>query len=1304
MTLSVLIFPGPQALSDFRVQRRLEQLRQQAVPVSALDAVFVHLVEYEGSLNAPDRGRLEALLTYGEASPTEIFAGEGLPVLDVWVVPRIGTLSPWSSKATEIARRCGLCGVHRLERGIHYRLQCERVLTEYERDLLVRNLHDPMTESVLAGPEQVSRLFDPHRPQSLTRIPLLTGGRAALEEANAVFGLALAEDEIEYLAHLFQEMGRDPTDAELLMFAQANSEHCRHKIFNASWVIDGTLQPQSLFSMIRDTHTANPQGTVVAYADNAAILEGGVTQRFFPDPVTGAYQFYEQLTHPLIKVETHNHPTAIAPFPGAATGSGGEIRDESATGRGAKPKAGLSGFSVSNLHLPGFSQPWEEGTLSKPARIASALSIMIEGPLGSAAFNNEFGRPQLAGYFRTYDVVVGGQRRGYHKPIMLAGGLGAIDARQSFKRSLDAGCLFVHLGGPGMRIGLGGGAASSLDSGLNRESLDFDSVQRANPEMQRRAQEVIDRCWQLGEDNPILAIHDVGAGGLSNAFPELAHGGGVGAHFDLRRIPSEEPGMSPREIWSNEAQERFVLAIDPTRRAQFEALCIREACPFAIVGEGTVDGRLRVEDTLLGDAPVDMDLDALLGKPPRMHRMVERQYLQGESLRLTEEQQDFRAILTRLLRLPTVADKSFLITIGDRTVGGLCVRDPCVGPWQIPVADVAVTAADFVGYEGEAFAMGEKAPLALLSGPASGRMAVGEALTNLAAAVVRLEEVRLSANWMAAAGAPGEDASLYDTVQATRDLCLELGISIPVGKDSLSMRTVWQDVAEGAQRVTAPLSLVVTAFARCQEIRKTLTPELQPVEGGSDLWLIDLGQGKNRLGGSALAQVHGQLGESAPDVDDAGLLARFFRMVQEFNRQGILRAYHDRSDGGWMVTVLEMLFASQRGLSIDLSAMTTTVNALAAVFNEELGAVVQVARSDRTAFLQGVEDAGLAHTVHGLGSPDDSGRLILTCEGDTLLLLEVAEAQRWWSETSWRVQQLRDHPGCADESYERIGTPAAVKLSSDLTYATDEDLSAPFIQRGVRPRVAVLREQGVNGQVEMAMAFNRAGFEAVDVHMNDLRSGRYRLAEFEGVVACGGFSFGDVLGAGGGWAKSILLNDPLRDQFDAFFHDLNSFALGVCNGCQMMSLLAPMIPGAELWPRFARNRSEQFEARLVMVEIMDSPSLFLRGMAGSRIPVPVAHGEGRALFRDAQHLQSVEKLVAMRFIEGNGEVAQTYPANPNGSPQGITGMTTADGRFTLCMPHPERLVRSVQGSWRDPQWGEDGPWMRMFRNARVALG
>ncbi|HET9404192.1 MAG TPA: phosphoribosylformylglycinamidine synthase, partial [Burkholderiales bacterium] len=1080
--------------------------------------------------------------------------------------------------------------------------------------------------------------------------------------------------------------------------AQANSEHCRHKIFNSSWILDGKPQEHSLFGMIRTTHQKNPRGTVVAYTDNAAIMEGASIARLYPQN-GGEYRYTDALTHSVLKVETHNHPTAISPFPGAATGAGGEIRDEGATGRGAKPKAGLTGFTVSNLHIPGFAQPWERDGYGRPRRIASALQIMLEGPIGGASFNNEFGRPNLAGYFRTFEQRVAGEMRGYHKPIMIAGGIGNLSAEHAFKRGLASGTVLIQLGGPGMLIGLGGGAASSMDTGSNQEDLDFDSVQRGNADIQRRAQEVIDRCWALGEENPILSIHDVGAGGLSNALPELVHSAKRGGRFDLRSIPSEEPGMSPLQIWCNEAQERYVLAIAPRDLERFRALCERERCPFTVVGEATDDGRLVVSDAVFGNNPVDMELAVLLGKPPKMTRDVT--HVRHELPPLDTAGLDIREAAYRVLRLPSVADKTFLITIGDRTVGGLTARDQMVGPWQVPAADAAVTLMGFNTCRGEAFAMGERTQLALVSPEASGRMAVGEAITNIAAApIADIGDIKLSANWMAAAGHPGEDAALFDTVRAVAlELCPQLGISIPVGKDSLSMKTAWEE--NGARKeVTAPLSLIITAFAPVPDVRRALTPQLRSDAGDTDLLLVDLGAALCRMGGSALAQVYARLGNDAPDAD-ATRLRSFFSAVQRLGREGKILAYHDRSDGGLFATVCEMAFAGRVGVALNLdAAVTGGKSVIEFLFNEELGAVLQVRRADLPVVREVFSESGLGDQLHLIGGLSQDDTLRLAAGVKELFREKLGDLHRAWSETTWHMQRLRDNPACAQQEHDRLLDRGDPGLHASLAFRMDEDVAAPYVNRGARPRIAILREQGVNGHLEMAAAFDRAGFAAVDVHMSDIIGGRISLADFKGFAACGGFSYGDVLGAGEGWAKSVLFNSRARAAFEAFFRRADSFALGVCNGCQMMSNLHELIPGAGAWPHFVRNQSEQFEARFVMVEVQRSPSLFFEGMAGSRIPIVVSHGEGYAEFGGAAALKAAEPLVALRFTDNRGEVSEVYPYNPNGSPGGITGLTTADGRFTILMPHPERVFRAVQNSWCPEGWGEDGPWMRIFRNAR----
>jgi phosphoribosylformylglycinamidine synthase len=1297
---TILKLRGAGALSAFRLEKLNSRLAAVHPGLKVTAAEFRHFVEIERALSAGERSVLERLLSYGD-TPGAV-AGRGTLFL---VVPRVGTISPWSSKATDIAHRCGLAPVRRIERGVAYRLAGAERVTEH-RAAILPLLHDRMTETVFEAEEQAEALFRHFEPRPLASIDLVAGGRAALDRANREMGLALSGDEIDYLLEHFAALGRNPTDVELTMFAQANSEHCRHKIFNAQWVIDGEPQRESLFGMIRRTHELNPQGTVVAYSDNAAVMEGRRAERFYPDG-QARYGTHPELTHTLMKCETHNHPTAISPFPGAATGSGGEIRDEGATGRGARPKAGLCGFSVSNLLIPGFEQPWEKSG-GRPGRIASALRIMLEGPIGAASFNNEFGRPNLAGYFRSFEANVGGVARGYHKPIMIAGGIGNISAMHAYKEALPEGALLIQLGGPGMLIGMGGGAASSMNTGANTEDLDFSSVQRGNAEIQRRAQEVIDRCWQLGAHNPILSIHDVGAGGISNALPEIVHGAGRGARIELRAAPSEEPGMTPREVWCNEAQERYVLAIAPASLALFRSICERERCPYAVLGTATAEAHLRVEDSHFGNAPVDMDLGVLLGKPPRMTRGVRRvrPILQPLALEAIE----LREACYRVLRAPTVADKSFLVSIGDRTVGGLCSRDPCVGPWQVPVADCAVTLLDYSGHAGEAYAIGERTPLALINPQASGRMAVAEAITNLAAARIEsLSRVKLSANWMAAAGYAGEDAALFDTVRAVAiELCPKLGLSIPVGKDSLSMRTAWQD--QGANReVVSPLSLIVSAFAPCEDARATLTPQLRTDCGPTDLVLIDLGRGRNRLGGSMLAQVYGQFGDLAPDLDEPEALVRFFDSIQKLARDGLILAYHDRSDGGLVASVCEMAFAGRTGASIDLDRPAGEVparddegsaRALGALFAEEPGAVIQIRRAERARVLSSLLAARLDAGVIGSLNACDEIRIV---QNEQTMLAEPRIAlQRAWSEVSFRMQSLRDNPECAQEEYDRILDGPDPGMTPALVFDPADNPAAPFIARGARPKIAIIREQGVNGQVEMAAAFDHAGFQAHDVHMSDIIEGRVTLSDFKGFAAAGGFSYGDVLGGGAGWAKSILFNARARDEFSAFFARGDSFALGVCNGCQMLSQLRELIPGAADWPRFAQNRSEQFEARLVMVEVTQSPSLFFAGMTGSRMPVATAHGEGRAVFD--QPGSAERAVVALRFTDNRGAPARFYPCNPNGSPRGVTGFTTPDGRFTILMPHPERVFRTAQHSWHPGGWGEYGPWMRMFRNARAWVG
>ncbi|MCH8611877.1 phosphoribosylformylglycinamidine synthase [Arsenicicoccus dermatophilus] len=1294
--LVLTVVEGGRALSDFRAAALLTRVQAAVPQVSGLETRFVHWVASESELTAAQRQTLEQLLTYGD--PVVPGPGDGTLVV---VAPRLGTVSPWASKATDIAHSCGL-DVHRVERVLEVRLRAPEELSAQDWVRAAAVLHDRMTETVMASRDEVTGLFAEREAEPMEHVDVLARGAEALREADARFGLALSDDEIDYLVDAFTGLRRNPTDVELMMFAQANSEHCRHKIFNADFVIDGEPQTRSMFAMIRRTEEVNGQGTIVAYKDNASIMAGGRRTRWLPGEhdLPSAYGPVEEDVHVLMKVETHNHPTAISPFPGAATGAGGEIRDEGATGRGSAPKAGLSGFAVSNLRLPGTQEPWEREDLGAPEHLASPLQIMVEGPIGAAAFNNEFGRPALGGFFRVYEQTVDGVRRGYHKPIMSAGGLGTISASQTEKVRFPAGTLLVQLGGPGMRIGMGGGAASSLAAGANAAELDFDSVQRGNPEIERRAQEVITHCWALGEGNPILAIHDVGAGGLSNAFPELVDDAGLGARFDLAAVPLEESGLAPKEIWCNESQERYVLAIAPESLPLLTALADRERCPCAVVGVATDEGRLVLSDDRVGeplaqdpaDRPIDLPMEVLLGKPPRMTRDVTRVARQGDPLDV--EALDVREAAYAVLRHPTVASKRFLVTIGDRTVGGLTHRDQMVGPWQVPVADVAVTLGDLVGLAGEAMASGERMPLAAVDAPASGRMAVAEAITNLLAAPVSLPGVKLSCNWMAACGEEGEDAALYDTVAAVAlELCPALGIGVPVGKDSLSMRTRWTGPAGEARQVTSPVSLVVTAFASTEDVRGTLTPQLRP---DSALVLVDLGAGRDRLGGSMLAQVSGAFGETVPDLDDPARLVALAAALDELRAAGLVTSYHDRSDGGLWATACEMAFAGAVGLELEVPSVP-------ALFAEELGVVLGCAVDDAGRVLEILHAHGLGELsrVAGRTTDDAQVRVLQTPDRRPLLDEPLRDLAQAWDEVSWRICRLRDNPDCADEEHATVGA-APSPLSVTLTFDPAQDVAAPYLSRGARPKVAVLREQGVNSHVETAFAFDRAGFEAHDVHMTDLQSGRAHLGDFAGFVACGGFSYGDTLGAGAGWARSVIFDPRLETQFREFFERADTFGLGICNGCQMFGELAPMIPGAEAWPRWTRNRSEQFEARLSQVEVVESPSIFFGGMAGSRLPIAVAHGEGRADFSRQGSLADVTR--AMRFVDHAGAPAMGYPANPNGSPDGLTAVTTADGRFTAMMPHPERVQRNVQLSWTDGPVEQESPWLRMFRNARAVVG
>ena len=1295
----VLPLRGVTALSDFRVEKLLQKAAALGLPEVKLKSEFWYFVGSEKALDAATVEKLQALLAAQSVEQTPK-AREGLHLF--LVTPRLGTISPWASKATNIAENCGLEGIERIERGMAVWL--EGALTDGQKQQWAALLHDRMTESVLTDIDAAAQLFHHIQSETFSSVDVLGGGKEALVKANTEMGLALSADEIDYLVENYQVLNRNPSDVELMMFAQANSEHCRHKIFNADFILNGEKQPKSLFGMIRDTHNAHPEGTVVAYKDNSSVIEGAKVERFYPNAAENqGYRFHEEDTHIIMKVETHNHPTAIAPFAGAATGAGGEIRDEGATGKGSRPKAGLTGFTVSNLNIPGLEQPWEQA-YGKPGHIASPLDIMIEGPIGGAAFNNEFGRPNLLGYFRTFEEKFDGQVRGYHKPIMIAGGLGSIQAQQTHKDEIPEGALLIQLGGPGMLIGLGGGAASSMNTGTNDASLDFNSVQRGNPEIERRAQEVIDRCWQLGDKNPIISIHDVGAGGLSNAFPELVNDAGRGAVFKLREVPLEEHGLNPLQIWCNESQERYVLSILEKDLETFRAICERERCPFAVIGTATDDGHLKVRDDLFSNNPVDLPLNVLLGKPPKTTRTdktvtpSEKPFNAGDI--------DITEAAYRVLRLPTVAAKNFLITIGDRSVGGMTHRDQMVGKYQTPVADCAVTMMGFNTYRGEAMSMGEKPTVALFDAPASGRMCVGEAITNIAAVNIGdIGNIKLSANWMAACGNEGEDEKLYRTVEAVSKACQALDLSIPVGKDSLSMKTVWQD--NGAQKsVVSPLSLIISAFAPVEDVRKTVTPELKNVED-SVLLLVDLGNGKARMGGSAFGQVYNNMTGDAPDLDDTGRLKAFYNVIQQLVAEDKLLAYHDRSDGGLFAALVEMAFAGRIGVNVDLTSLVTNQAdaneaSICALFNEELGAVIQIAKQDVAAVEALFKEADLAlHTVATIGTDE---KIVIRNQAGIVLEQNRADLQRAWQETSHAIQRLRDNPACADSEFALIDDNERSALFADVKFDVNEDIAAPFINSGAKPKIAILREQGVNGQIEMAAAFTRAGFDAYDVHMSDLMAGRVHLADFKMLAACGGFSYGDVLGAGEGWAKSILFHPALRDQFAAFFADPNTLTLGVCNGCQMVSNLAEIIPGAETWPKFKRNLSEQFEARLSMVHVPKSASLILNEMQGSSLPVVVSHGEGRADFALHGGNISADLGIALQYVDGQNQVTQTYPLNPNGSPQGIAGVTNADGRVTIMMPHPERVYRAAQMSWKPEDWTELSGWYRLFAGARKALG
>ena len=1278
----MFIVAGAPAHSSFKKTQLLNRLASMS-SVQSFDSQWVYL--FDQALDEQQQQSALQLLNDGTSFELRQAASDEVQIL---VTPRVGTISPWSSKATDIFANCNT-PVHRLERGVLFTL---KGIADVSNELK-QVLHDRMTESVFNHIDDAAALFVETEPKPLNSIDILGEGKAALVKANSEFGFALSDEEIDYLTEAFIKLGRNPHDIELMMFAQANSEHCRHKIFGSEWTIDGEVQPLSLFQMIKNTYKESPTDVLSAYKDNASVIVGFDTQRFYPkkDAATGhyVYKYKSQAAHILMKVETHNHPTAIAPFAGAATGSGGEIRDEGATGRGGKPKAGLTGFTVSNLNIPGFEQPWEEN-YGKPSRIASPLQIMIEGPLGGAAFNNEFGRPALNGYFRTFEQNVNGEVKGFHKPIMIAGGYGNIRPDHVEKDPIQPGDLLIVLGGPAMLIGLGGGAASSVDSGTMGENLDFASVQRENPEMERRCQEVIDTCWRLEDANPIVSVHDVGAGGISNAMPELVNDHELGAVLDLRKIPSLEPGMSPMEIWSNEAQERYVLAIRPSSLELFESICARERCPFAVLGEATEARHLTVEDPLFNNNAVDIPMQVILGGTPRMSRSYESIKRQGDDFDAAQVT-DLKDAIYRVIKNPTVASKSFLITIGDRSITGMVARDQMVGPWQVPVADAAVTTTSLQGFTGEAMAMGERPPVALLNPAASARLAVAESISNIMSAKIdQISDIKLSANWMAAAGQKGEDQALFEGVKAIgMEMCPALGIAIPVGKDSLSMRTTWND--EGVDKsVTSPMSGVITAFAPVTDVRKTLTPELKNTN--SVLVRIDLSKGQFRLGGSILAQVYKAIGSVTPDVDNFDEFKAFFALVQDWNNRGLIQAYHDIGDGGLLATVTEMMFASRLGVALEDQSV-------AALFAEEIGAVLQISKADWADLAAEVAACALKDAISVVGTVNNTDQLAVNG-----LVLERADLQTAWSEVSHQIQRLRDNSETADQEFALITDKNHKGLIAQPTFDLNEPVEAPYINTR-RPNMVILREQGVNGHVEMAAAFDKVGFNTVDVHMSDLLAGRVDLDDFEGLVACGGFSYGDVLGAGGGWAKSVLFNPKLRDQFEKFFNRQETFSLGICNGCQMLSQLAPLIPGAEAWPRFHRNASEVFEARSVNVRVEKSNSVLLQDMEGSILPIAVAHGEGRVVAPEANLAAlNAGNQVILRYVDSHGNATQHYPMNPNGSPEGISGVTSKDGRATIMMPHPERNFRAIQHSWKPEEWTEDGAWLRMFRNARKFIG
>ncbi|MCG8146743.1 phosphoribosylformylglycinamidine synthase [Moraxella sp. PS-22] len=1324
------IIAGHPFLTDFQTTKLLNSLSQKTnLKITHLKSQQVYI--FSKDLAEHDYKKAVDLLNHGdEIALNQASPDDNKEVLQIIVSPRFGTISPWASKATDIFNNCEIA-IERVERLVVYTLIGENLPEKLPHDIEMM-LYDRMTQSLFYDLAKAQHLFDDHEPAPLNHVDVMGKGREALESANREFGFALSSQDIDYLMDAYVHvLKRNPTDVELMMFAQANSEHCRHKIFNAQWTIDGEVQPKSLFGMIKNTFEQNPNDILSAYKDNAAVVKGHEGQRFYPllnsDNNHLAYDFHQEPIDILMKVETHNHPTAIAPYAGAATGSGGEIRDEGATGRGGKPKAGLAGFHVSHLQLPDMPEKWEHsGKIStadygKPARMASALEIMTQAPLGSAAFSNEFGRPNLVGYFRSFQLDTskdqdGSQMRGYHKPIMIAGGYGNIKRNLVEKNPIQQGDLLIVLGGPAMQIGLGGGAASSVDSGELDEGLDFASVQRDNAEMERRCQEVIDRCWAMAgnqpdeDNNPIVSIHDVGAGGLSNAMPELVNDHELGAVLNLRKVPSLEHGMSPMAIWSNEAQERYVLAIRPQSRELFDSICERERCPYAILGEATDVRELVVNDPLLntkGDQqPVDMPLQVLLGGTPKMQRSFSRSTPDLTALNL--DKVDLAEAVKDVLRHPTVASKSFLISIGDRSITGMVVRDQYVGRYQVPVADCAVTASALIPVDGkpmtgEAMSMGERTPVALINPAASARLAVAEAITNIAGAnIAKLSDITLSANWMAACGEDKEDQALFDAVYAVGEaLCPALGIAIPVGKDSLSMRANWSD-EQANKSVVSPMSLIITAFAPVQDVTKTLTPELltSSALGETAFYRLDLSKGQFRLGGSILAQTLSQLGDTCPDLDNPQDLINFFDFIQQANNQGLITAYHDIGDGGLLATIAEMQFTSRQGVKLVL----TDDNLLGQLFAEELGAVIQVKSHQVAQLLELAETTGVSELLSLVGQSTDEDSLLIQTATQNLRF-ERSELEQEWSKVGYHIAKNRDNPECVQQAFDLIGDNSHQGLIAQANYDLNQAIEAPYINsRTVQPKVAVLREQGVNGQLEMAAGFKRAGLEAVDVHMSDLLKGRVNLRDFDGLVACGGFSYGDVLGAGAGWAKSVLFHDELRMQFVRFFNRPETFSLGVCNGCQMMSQLKDLIPGAENFPRFIANKSARFEARTVNVKIERTKSVLLKGMQESILPIAVAHGEGFATLSDTDIAgMSAHGQIVMRYVDSLGTATEHYPLNPNGSPQGVTGICSTDGRVTLMMPHPERNLMAYNHSWKPEAWDNDGAWMRMFRNARAFL-